>query len=793
VKKTVFARVSLFAIAISAGLAGPAFAQESSGEATDAGDIIVTATRESTLLSKTPIAITAITNEGLRDAGITDSRSLNDLVPNLRITENGDAVRISIRGVTSSDTTEKGDPSAAFLLDGIYIARAADTLGSFYDLERVEVLRGPQGTLYGRNTTAGVINVIAARPSDKFEASADGRYGNLNSIGATGMINVPIGAGIGVRAAVNYERQDANLIKGVTSTIPLNPFRNVLAGRLSIGGSLGDNFTFVVRGDYSQSKGALSNAVPLSTFFPNVPSPGATTANAAAPFAPITIIPAADPVYVGSSSRNQRTLPYAEQYPNRRNNNVWGVMGEFTYDFGPVALTYLGSHRETERDDVRNLRLFGVLNNPAFFFGNFKQDSHELRVAFGKGSALHGQVGGYYFKEKSFIEFNLGNPLSGIVAGGSGPPNFNAIGFAFPQGPTIAESKAAFGQLTYDLTDDLHLTGGIRYTNDLKSRNGATVLDFNTVANSFCGALRCILNENIARKKFNKTTWKVGVDYDAPGLGLIYANVSTGYKAGGFNDGCITGAGLGCTLTATQLFYNPETLTAYEGGFKFKLMDNALRLNLSAFHYDYKSLQLSTIVFTPGAPPATLTSNAGSAKVDGVEFEALISPSDNDKVEFSINYTDARYDKFVPGVFVNVIGPGGTPVTDATGANVQQLVSRDFKGLQLDHAPKYSASAGYTHTFPLGNGGKVDAAVRTRLSGAYFMQDLNQLSQYRQPSFTKTDLTLTYNAPEDRFYIQGFVKNLENEITLAAASSGLGASATIEEPRTYGVRAGFKF
>ncbi len=735
-------------------LATPAFAQETPEAEAGSGDIVVTATREATLLSKTPIAITAISSEGLRDAGITDARSLNDLVPNLRVTENGDAVRISIRGVTSSDTTEKGDPSAAFLLDGIYIARAADTLGSFYDLERVEVLRGPQGTLYGRNTTAGVINVLAARPSDKFEASADGRSGNLNSIGGTGMVNIPIGAGLGIRAAVNYERQDANLKKGVVSTIPLNPFRNVLAGRLSFGGSLGDNFDFVVRGDYTQSKGALSNAVPLATFFPVLPAVGL------------------DPLYVDSSSNNQRTLPYAETFPNKRDNDVWGVMGEFTYDFGPASITYLGSHRETERSDVRNLRLFGAVNNPAFFVGDFKQDSHELRLAFGEDGPLRGQAGAYYFKEKSFIEFNLGNPLSGIVAGN----NFNAVGFAFPQGPTIAESKAGFGQLTYDLTDDLHVTAGIRYTNDFKSRNGATVLDFNTLANSFCGAIRCVLNQNIAARKFNKLTWKVGVDYNAPGLGLVYANVSTGYKAGGFNDGCITGSGLGCVLSANELFYNPETLTAYEGGFKFKLMDNALRLNVSAFHYDYKSLQLSTIVTPPNAPPATLTSNAGSAKVDGIEIEALIYPSDNDRIEFSVNYTNARYANFVPSVLV-----GGVPV------------SRDFGGLNLDHAPKYTASAGYTHTFPFDSGAKVEASARTRLSSEFFMQDLNILGQYHQPAFTKTDLTLTFKAPEDRFYVQAFAKNLENEITLAAASSGLAASATIEEPRTFGVRAGFKF
>jgi iron complex outermembrane recepter protein len=147
--------------------AAPAWAQDADDEV-DPDDIVVTATRESTLLSKTPIAITAISSEGLRDAGITDARALNDAVPNLAISENGDSARISIRGVTSTDLTEKGDPSAAFLLDGVYIARPIEVLNAFYDLERIEVLRGPQGTLYGRNTTAGVINVISARPKNTF-------------------------------------------------------------------------------------------------------------------------------------------------------------------------------------------------------------------------------------------------------------------------------------------------------------------------------------------------------------------------------------------------------------------------------------------------------------------------------------------------------------------------------------------------------------------------------------------------------------------------------------------------
>jgi iron complex outermembrane recepter protein len=731
----------------------PAFAQDAPQEAADeaasSGDIVVTATRSETLLSKTPIAMTAISGEGLRDAGITDSRALADLVPNLQISENGDAARVSIRGVTSTDNTEKGDPSAAFLLDGVYIARPIEVLNSFFDLERIEVLRGPQGTLFGRNTTAGVINVIAARPkAGVFQASVDGSYGSLGTVNATGMINVPVGDTLAIRAAVNYDRQDSPIIQtGGPIIESLDPYRNTLSGRLSFGGELGERLKFVVRGDYTQAKGGVYNLLPLNNFFPDALTPN----------------PTVNPRYTPNSARLQRTLNIPLQFEDSKNNRFWGVAGEFSYDLGGVDLTYLGAYRETHRDDDRDFFVLGFLHTDTFFFGDFKQNSHELRASFGGDGPFKGQVGAYYFDEESTIEANIGLPFSSFVVPG-------ASGFGFPQGPTKSTSKAAFGQFTFDVTDDLHLTGGIRHTKDSKSRVGATIVDFPTLATSFCGALRCVLNENIAARKYSKTTWKVGFDYDAPGLGLIYANVSTGYKAGGFNDGCETGGGVGCSLAATDLYYNPETLTAYEGGFKLKFADNAVRLNGSIFHYDYKGLQLSQICCSP---PQTLTKNAAAAKVDGIELEAVLQPSDNDKVDLSFSWLDARYSNFFP--------------------DTVNRPTFSFNGRALDHAPKYSAAAGYTHTFNFENGGKIDASVRTRLSAAYFMQDLNNLSQFRQPSFTKTGGTLTYTAPDDRFYIQGFVQNIENEITLAAAASGLAGGVVIEEPRTYGIRAGFKF
>lgn len=743
------------AVSIAALTASPALAQvattstpSSAGQDAPAGvdpaptatdDIVVTATRESTLLSKTPIALTAITGQGLRDTGITDARSLGNNVPNLNIAQTG---QITIRGVSSTDTTEKGDPSAAFLMDGIYIARPGDVLGSFYDIERVEVLRGPQGTLYGRNTTAGVVNVISARPVYKFAASVDGEYGNMDNRNVTGMVNVPLGSSLAIRAAVNYDRQDNYLRKGVPMAIDLDPFRDALSGRLSIGGEIG-KFNFVVRGDYAEFKGVNIQTLPLANFY-----------------GPLT--PTIDPVYIAREAEAQRSLNVALTAPGTRNNKAYGVTGEFSYDFGFAELTYLGSYRETKRDELFSGLLNGVIPQRGVSSGDYRQQSHELRAAFGRGQPLHGQVGGYFFREKSANSLVYGAPISQLVGGANG------VGYGFVQDPTISRSIAGFGQLTYDLTSNLHVTGGIRYTEDEKSRVGATILDVRNPATSV--VTRITVAPNNADRTFKKTTWRAGVDYDAPGLGLIYGSVSTGYKAGGFNDGCVAGTGTGCTLSQGSLYYQPETLTAYELGFKFRFLDNAFRLNASAFHYDYSGLQLSQVA---GSPPVTLTRNAAKAKVDGIELEAAILPGSNDRFDLSFVYTDARYTNFFPN-----------PVARPT---------LSFDGRQLDRAPKEVAAAGYTHTFPLGNGSRIEAAARTRLSSEYFLQDLNNLSQFRQPSFTKTDVTLTYRAPEGQWYIQGFAKNLENAITLTGAASGLTAGVQIEEPRTYGVRAGFKF
>ncbi|OZA55717.1 MAG: hypothetical protein B7X78_10465 [Sphingomonadales bacterium 39-62-4] len=325
----------------------------------------------------------------------------------------------------------------------------------------------------------------------------------------------------------------------------------------------------------------------------------------------------------------------------------------------------------------------------------------------------------------------------------------------------MAENKSAFGQVTYEVVPDLRITGGVRYSHDLKSRKGQTVVDtYDSIGNSYSIGnfiSRQVNQINDASRTFSEVTWRAGVDYDSP-LGLVFASVSTGYKAGGFNDGCEIGTGTNCGLPAGALYYDPETLTAYEAGFKFRFSP-AFRLNGTVFHYDYQGLQLSQLSDICGGP-CQVTTNAAKAKIDGVELDANIQPTDRFTVRLALNWLDARYDQFTPDPVVN------------------------FAGRPLNRSPKWSWIAGLNYVVPVGEG-KLVADAQTSSRSRFEVTDLANFAYFYQPAATKTDLSLTYNAPDDRFYVAGFVENLENNLVVTGASTGLFGAVTFADPRTY--------
>ena len=758
-KKNVFLGVAS-AMALTAG--SQAYAQTT--QVTSDGDIIVTATRTETLLSKTPIAMTAVSGDQLVQKGITNTTQLADSVPNVSIVR-GNGLQITIRGVTSTDGTEKGDPSAAFLADGIYLARPQAQEVSFFDIERVEVLRGPQGTLYGRNTTAGVVNVITASPKHKFGASADASYESFNHINATAMLNVPISETLAVRGAMTYDRRDSFVNKASSDSYSWGPFKDVFAARLSALWEPTTNLKILVKGDYSLDKGYGVNSVPTTNFFAS-----------AAPYQ------LSAPAYVMSDTKTARTSNLVEAWQGRNHNTGKGVMGQADWNIGSaLTLTYLGSYRTMDRWSHGTTAISSTAASPNTFTGKYWQTSHEARLAY-KSGGLSVQTGGYYFKEKSGIAFFILNP--GLFSSGLAP--FSQFGF--PQDPTIAISKGAFGQASYNFTPQLKFTAGVRYSSDDKSRVGATVGDI--------GSTRIIFQNNNAHRTFSKTTWRVGVDYDLPGIGLLYGSVATGYKAGGFNDGCETGTGTGCSLPASVLYYQPETLTAYEIGFKVHTSDNKLRVNGNYFHYDYNGLQISSVQNVCGGP-CQVTSNAASAKVDGVELEATLKPAPNHAFDASVTFLNARYGAFAP-----VIDRGAAWTTTYPGQ--ARYVTFDLTGQALNRSPKSVVSLGYTYSQPLPGGGELSFNARTRISSSYALTDTGNGVFYRQPNYTKTDLSLTYTAPDKAYYVGVYGRNLENRLVLTGVgsngnpttpgSAGVTAgTAVFEDPRTFGVRAGMKF
>jgi len=300
---------------------------------------------------------------------IIDSPSGTRALPNVELDNLADGLRITMRGVSNADTTEKGDPSAAFLLDGIYIARPQIQNLSFYDLERVEVLRGPQGTLYGRNSTAGVVNVISKAPVNRFEAWLATEIGNYDSRKISAMLNVPVSDMLSLRAAMAWNRHDSYLTNGQHTTHTLGKDRDDLSARLSAELKINRDATLLLRYDHSRVDDNNDSFVPDTNFYAGVAG--------------------GKPAWYGGSAGAQLTNgfvpPNAVPEQGYAHKSTSGISADLAWDLGPATLNYTGSHRSYDHDALANFYYrvaptlaLGVRQN---FSGEYTQNSHELRLA----------------------------------------------------------------------------------------------------------------------------------------------------------------------------------------------------------------------------------------------------------------------------------------------------------------------------------------------------------------------------------------------------------------------------
>lgn len=419
-----------------------------------------------------------------------------------------------------------------------------------------------------------------------------------------------------------------------------------------------------------------------------------------------------------------------------------GTGMEWNQTLGPVTLTYLGAHRKRQVSSSSN-EIGGFGPSFSYMQGDAEQTSHELRVSSDDAGSLKWVTGAYAYDEDQSTKSAFSNDV--LV---NNAPDYDS------------RSRALFGQATYSITPSLRLTAGARTTRDEKSSFGQTSTF------TLFGPPRSATTDT--ERSWSKTDGKLGIDYELSRGTMVYANVSTGYKAGGFNSASAAG-------NSPVSPYNPEKLTAVEGGLKAKVFGNAGQLNVSLFHYGYKDLQVNTIVSVGGGAGLVLVNNAATARVNGLEADLKVRVSPAGTFDASFAYTDAKYDEFKNCVYE----PDNS--------------LQDCSGNALRNAPKTTLTLGYEHRIPVGSG-NVTLRADTRFSSKYFNDDTNS-ALFRQDRYTRSGLSARYDTSDYKYYVSAYVRNLENRNVMASRFPAVVGSSYgyMAPPRTVGISMGYQF
>jgi iron complex outermembrane receptor protein len=779
---------ALLAGVAAMALCGPAFAQDSTAPvattpvpaeaaaepaAADEGVIIVTAQNRAQNVQDVPIAISVVSGDTLKSEGVTDFTSVQRVSPSLQITSDTSNTRVSVRGVGTLSNNEAQDQSIAVNIDGEYINRPQILNAAIFDIERVEVLRGPQGTLYGRNSTGGAVNFITRKPGRDFGVNASATYGNYDQVIVEGGVDVPLGDVGAIRFAGSFsDHKGYNFHPN--SPLPLTAYHPSSLHRSGDDHTVGGRVTLALR----PAQGLTVDATYEHTEVDMHPAAQAFVDLTQAANAPGAGCAQNGWIEVGFGTPGTQCVPANTNFlanidRHKYNMALTGVgffkqhsdavRGRIAYDFGPATLTYTGGYRESFNTGANTL-------SPAYVFTNFgapvKTHSHELRLN-GTTSGVEWQGGVFYFQEDLNTNGGLYIPFIG--------PNGSYVNYF--RHPTHTKSWSAFGQAEIPLVDQLTAVLGGRYTRD--KRSGAFV---NYIFAFNSGPIE-LTNEptfpvtNLIYKgdRFN---WLAGLNFKPNRDTLLYAKVSTGYKAGGFD--------------GTGTIFKPETNTAYEAGAKLNFGPEGRNVfNIAGFYYDYKDLQ-NDVLLNPALGGQTF--NAGKATIKGVEAEAVFRLSENDTFSASVNYLDARYKDFTASYNVfDIADPARTALDVA--AHPEDLA--DLGGNSLPQAPKWVVGVGYDHVFDLGSAGSVTARAYSRYKSSYYL-DIFNYHDAHQKSYTQTDLSLEYKPDNGHFTVQAFVRNLENKRPvvfsgyIAAANDDI-INWQFGPPRTYGVRLAVDF
>ena len=699
----------------SAALADTAATATAPAPADGLGDIVVTAEHVKNNAQTTAIALSVIKGDDLKAAGIADLSALSAMAPDLGFAQTEGKPMITIRGISSRDTTEVGDPAVTVSTDGFYLNRPYSLNATMYDIDRVEILRGPQGTLNGRNSVGGAINIITAHPTDHYEGYASLEYGNYNTLVAQGAINIPLSDAVQVRGSFYTSSHDGYRNNGVAG---YGDDEDNKSGRIQIAFKPADNLHGLITAEYTKMGG-------IGDVMQNIPFAYNSTTGA---------LIHAMPSGINSSAFNLLTKPYLDSTEKQ-------VRGNLVYDIAGIEITALGGYDETAWHHSVDQSSQNGSSDPYQFQENQfpKTWNAELRIASKKAGPFQWQVGGFFFQENSHLVSADATPLS------SGYDYY--FGFAYG---TKTSSEAGYAQASYQLTHQLKLSAGVRYTHDYKAEWGY-------YGNLTTGVVYAYQS---GATSSSRPTFHIGLDDQLTRHNLVYAKFDTGYKAGGFNFGGSS--------------YKPESVKAFEIGSKNRFLGDSLQLNLAAFYNDYANQQVSNYAYLGNGQPVQLTQNAGTSHIYGIESELIYKIPVIGTLNLTANWLHARYTNFLSVT---------DPSDPAASGNVQ------LAGNTPPQSPTWSLAAGLTHDWDA-FGGTLTGRIQTKYQSSSNFSFYN-FADTRQAPYTMSDAFLTFRPGDSGWSVTAYVKNLENRTVLSDAEQSQYAAAYAYEfypPRTYGLR-----
>ncbi|MBF7015313.1 TonB-dependent receptor (plasmid) [Novosphingobium resinovorum] len=756
-------------------------------------EIVVTAQRKVESAQRAGLAIDVVGGDELSRAGITSSSDIGKLVPALTVQQNGGANAVFfLRGVGNFTVNGYSDPAIAFNYDGVYLGRPTSTSGMFYDLDRIEVLKGPQGTLYGRNATGGAINVLPARPQPgQFAAFADVSYGNYDAVSLQGAVNVPVGENGALRIAGNLTQHDGYLSDGTSDD-------RTRALRLQYLAELTPDLTLRVGGDYSHTGGKGPGSYYQGRYVPS--GTGGLT------FLPSGLGPSVgllDPasqayrqtLFLGLSGRTAAPLD-PDFY---QDNSFYGASAELTWRSEVGTLTVLPAWRYSNLDNK-----FAAPGFIGYVQEKDEQFSLEARFAGERIGMFDYILGAYMFDENVDGNYTFAQQALN----------------AYQEFQSDTRSYAVFGRLTANLSDRLRLIGGLRWTRDEKQFDGrADVLlvrctqtvNFRPscpttpllpVGDSYTelqppfvvpppgavtpiGASGAILiravtpvSSDLARSKL---TWRGGMEFDLGPRSLLYASIETGYRSGGFS------------LSAGYETFDPEYITAYTAGIKNRFFDNRVQLNIEAFIWKYRDQQINHTGVDAAGNQGQFTENAGRSTNKGFEVEAQFLATPTTLLSAQVQYLDAQFKDFIYREPIGATPPlTGCPYT--ASATLAGQYDINCSGNQAYQSPKWTLNLGLQQTVEIGDYKLVLAADTQYRTSRYVA--FQYLPQQRVEDTWVSNANITFSPDGEEWSIGAFVRNIENNRVPSAGLTYNAANAVTmvtSPPRTYGVRAGVKF